>query len=176
MRKSAKKCEKVAPRAKKMHPRRDTRTLLRGATLRKFPKRGWVRHAGASCGPPRIVTPSELARHRGGPWKTRCSQETSKGNSGGDQDTSSPKIGQNPPKTLPKSSQDPPQILPDPSPNPSKIDPEGLLETILDQCFIKASFRRPKKRPKNAQERPREAPDGPKPLPNGAQDPPKTHF
>ena len=75
-------------------------------------------------------------------------------------------------KILPR----PSQIPTDPSPNPSKIDSNGFLEPILDQCFTKARFRRPKKFSRSGQKRPKEAPDGPRPLQNRAQDPPKTNF
>ena len=68
------------------------------------------------------------------------------------------------------------QNVPKPSPNRAKIDPEGFLEPILDQCFKKAGFWTPKKRPRRAQERPRDATDAPRPPPNGAQDLPKSNF
>ena len=71
----------------------------------------------------------------------------------------------NPPQILPKSFQDPP-----------KIDPKGVLESILDPCLKKTSFRTSKKWAKVAQERPKDAPERPKPFPNWAQDPPKSTF
>ena len=55
-------------------------------------------------------------------------------------------------------------------PGGSKIELEGLLEPIVDQCFIKGRFQTPKKRPGSAQELPKEPQDRPKPSPNGAQD------
>ena len=74
-------------------------------------------------------------------------------------------IAQNPPQILPKSFQDPP-----------KIDPKGVLESILDPCLKKTSFRTSKKWAKVAQERPKDAPERPNPLPNWAQDRPKSIF
>ena len=61
-------------------------------------------------------------------------------------------------------------------PGGSKIELEGLLEPIVDQCFIKGRFQTPKKRPGSAQELPKEPQDRPKPCPNGAQDAAKSTF
>ena len=83
---------------------------------------------------------------------------------------------QSPSKNEAESSQDylnPVEILPKPMPNPSKIDPEGLLELILDQCFKRYRFKRPKSKhnapksgPKPAQGAPNPGQIEPKTLPN----------
>ena len=74
-------------------------------------------------------------------------------------------VAQNFPQIQPKSSQDFP-----------KIDLKGVLESILDPCLKKTSFRTSKKWAKVAQEWPKDAPERPKPFPNWARGPPKSFF
>ena len=69
----------------------------------------------------------------------------------------------NPTKFLQKPFPNRPQTLP----KRPKIHPKGLLEPILDQCFIKARFPTPKKWPKSGQ-------DLPKPSQKRPQVPPKS--
>ena len=122
------------------------------------------------------MTPSELARHRGGPWKTRCSQETSKGNkmfSGNLQGKLRRRSRYLQPQNWPKSSQDPPKILPRPSPNPPRSLPKPLQNRsrrplgdhfgpMLYKSFISKAQKAAKKRPR-----------APKRGPRWSQTPPK---
>ena len=131
------------------------------------------------------MTPSELARQRGGPRNQNIHQKTFDQTNFWTKNCDAKRVGEAargslkrryPPKIFPKFFQNAPEVLPRTSQEPPKPFPNQARSTHETKEAPKKRPRAPKKRQHGAQERPNGAQEPPQTLQNGGIECPRPNF